>query len=327
MFDVARLVGVSHQTVSRVVNRAGGVAPETEQRVLDAIEQLGYKRNLAARALVTQKSQTIGVVLVNGHLYGPSSTLLGIERYARELGFWVSVASLASNQPAEMADAIEHFRGQGVDGLVVIAPTRESLQACMRVASKLPLVAVTSGSVSEPSAVSVAIDQVAGAKAAVGHLLELGHTAIAHLAGPLEEFEAQARMAAWAECLAEVGAPPGPLAIGNWQSVPGYEQATRLLSGEHRPTAVFSANDLMALGVLRAAHDLGLRVPEDLSVVGFDNMPGSDQLIPPLTTVRQDFALLGEATVKALIDVTAGQETVDRQIEPTLVTRASTAAI
>ena len=324
MFDVARLVGVSHQTVSRVVNGAGGVAPQTEQRVLEAIRQLGYRRNLAARALVTQKSQTIGVVLVNGHLYGPSSTLLSIERFARELGFWVSVASLASSEPSEMAVAIEHFRNQGVDGLVVIAPTRESLQASMRASSQLPLVAVTSGPVSEPGGLSVAIDQQAGARAAVGHLLDLGHTGIAHLAGPLVEFEAQARMTGWAECLAEVDAPPGPLAIGNWHANQGYSEAKRLLEGPHLPTAVFSANDLMAIGVLRAAHDLGLRVPDDLSVVGFDNMPGTDQLVPPLTTVLQDFDRLGEATVTALISLIGGDEAPQRLIKPELVVRAST---
>jgi len=325
MYDVARLAGVSHQTVSRVVNGAIGVAPGTAQRVLLAIDQLGYRRNSAARALATNRSHTIGVVLVNGHLYGPASTLLGIERSARNLGFWVSVASLATANPTEMAGAIDHFRGQGVEGLAVIAPTGESLEATIRATSKIPLVAVTSGRVGQAGMATVAIDQVTGAHAAVTHLIDLGHTNIAHLAGPLDEFEAQARMTTWADTLDQTGHPPGPLAVGAWQADPGYAEACRLLDQPNRPTAIFAANDQMAVGVLRAAHQLGLAVPTDLSVVGFDNQPGSSQLIPPLTTVHQDFTLLGEATIEALTCLIEGQPVTGELIQPQLIVRSSTA--
>jgi len=222
-----------------------------------------------------------------------------------------------------MAAAIGHFQDQGVDGMVINAPTHESLEAALQARSETPCVLITSGRVSQPGATAVTFDQEAGARAAMAHLIEYGHSAIAHLAGPLSEFEAQGRMSAWAESLALAGFPPGALAVGAWRADVGYQEAMRLLSEPNRPTAFFCGNDQMATGALRAAHELGLRVPKDLSVVGFDNMPTTDQLIPPLTTVSQDYALFGEAALEALIRLIGEEPASPHLVQPRLVVRAS----
>ncbi|MDR1799119.1 MAG: LacI family transcriptional regulator [Bifidobacteriaceae bacterium] len=325
MLDVARAAGVSHTTVARVVNGAGTVTARTEAKVLAAIGQLHYRRNAAARALVTRQTQTIGVILANSLLSGPSSMFVEIERKARDLGYWVSVASLAVASSEEIDAAINHFRDQGVDAMVVMAPTKESLKATLAGIDETPCVVVTSGRVDQPGAVALNFDQEAGAKMAMAHLLDHGHRSIAHLAGPLDEFDAQIRMAVWRKSLAKAGLPEGPLGVGNWLADLGYSEARRILEAPDRPTAIFGGSDQMALGALRAAFDLGIKVPQDLSVIGFDDMPGSGQLIPPLTTVRQDLTLMGETTLGALTGLIEGEAVTVAQVKPSLVVRASVA--
>ena len=324
MKDVARLAGVSHQTVSRVLNDHPSVRPDTKARVMAAVEALGYRPNSAARALVTGRSRVIGVLTISGSLFGPASTLYGVEGAASELGYSVSVVSMRELSAAELRQGVARLVRQGVDGVVVIAPIHIVAGELDVLATEVPLVALEGTPVGAPSVVGV--DQKLGARLATQHLLGLGHRTVWHVAGPADWFEAADRIDGWRSTLAEAGREQPPVLPGDWSARSGYE-AGLLLVRLPEVTAVFAANDQMALGVLRAFAEHGRRVPDDVSVVGFDDLPESEYFTPPLTTVRQDFAEVGRRGVAQLL---AQIETGDRaehrvRIAPALVVRQSTA--
>jgi len=324
MKDVARLAGVSHQTVSRVINGNPHVRPDTRTRVLEAMQALGYRPNSAARALVTGRSRVIGVALMEGHYFGPASALSGVEGAAERLGYAVSVANVHGSSPTRLGDSVTRLIGQGVDGVVVIAPIHVDETSLDTLAHEVPLVAVQGAPEGRFSA--VVVDQVQGARLATEHLLGLGHRTVWHVAGPQEWFEASDRLAAWQAVLEEAGAEVPPHLPGDWSSRAGYE-AGLLLARMPEVTAVFTANDPTALGLLRAMAEHGRRVPEDVSVVGFDDVPDSENFIPPLTTVRQDFTAIGSRAVTRLLDLIESRaQDVERSlITPTLTLRNSTA--
>ncbi|MDR3070269.1 MAG: LacI family transcriptional regulator, partial [Propionibacteriaceae bacterium] len=273
MADVAKLAGVSLQTVSRVLNGHQWVSDETRAKVMKAVDSLGYRPNLAARALASSRSKIIGVVVVNVELFGPSGALLGIEQAARTAGYWVSVASLPKVGIPELNNAIDHFIDQQVDAIVVIAPNQLILDAAARVERNTPLIAVTAGEIDSGILSTVDFDQELGARLAMRHLIGLGHTRIAHFSGPKSEFHSQSRQLGWEKELAAHGLPKGQLYPGDWTGATGYQLARDLLAtGGELPTAIFVANDHAAMGVLRAFGDAGLRVPEDISIVGFDDI-------------------------------------------------------
>src|SRR4051794_37147234 len=199
MYDVARLAGVSHQTVSRVINGSDHVRPETRDRVVAAMEKPDYRPNTVARALVTGKSQTLGVVTFDTTLYGPASTLVGIERAAHAAGYFVSIVSLEALNRKAVVRAVERLRGLGVDGALVIAPQVAAMGALWDLPGDLPIVAVEAGP-QEGIAVA-AVDQYQGARLATEHLLGLGHMTVHHLAGPAEWIEAQQRIDGWRDAL------------------------------------------------------------------------------------------------------------------------------
>ncbi|GAA1767667.1 LacI family DNA-binding transcriptional regulator [Nonomuraea bangladeshensis] len=325
MADVAKEAGVSHQTVSRVLNDHPNVRADTRARVEAAITRLGYRRNLVARALVTKRSRTLGVVSFDTTLYGPASTVYGIEQAARTAGYFVSIVSLKSIDAASVRDAIDYLAEQGVDGVVVVAPQRSAAQALESLPSGMPAVAVEGGSHRDDIPV-VCIDQAEGARLATRHLLELGHETVWHVSGPSDWLETEGRLAGWRTALAEAGRPaPEPL-TGDWSPRAGYE-AGRSLAAMDGVTAVFAANDQMALGVLRALSEGGVRVPEQISVVGFDDIPESEFFSPPLTTVRQDFDVVGRHCIEVLLrQVEGGRGARGRLVvPPRLVVRSSTA--
>ena len=324
MHDVARLAGVSHMTVSRVVNDHPSVSLDVRVRVLKAIADLGYRRNSAARALVTRRSSTIGVVTMTTTLFGPTSTLLSVEAAAREAGFFVSLASAAVADEAHLVPTFEHFVDQAVEGIVVIAPAFAVAAAAQTFAPRMPLVMVAD--VPRASELhSVAVDQRLGARLAVRHLVGLGHVDIAHIAGPSDFFDGRARVQGWRQELRAHGLQPGFLARGDWSAESGYRCGKQILK-TGVPDAVFAGNDLMALGTVRALTDAGLSVPDDVSVVGFDDIDGADFFQPPLTTVRQDFAGLGQRCILAMVELIKGAEVARRSpIPPTLIVRGSTA--
>ena len=324
MSDVARLAGVSHQTVSRVINGSAHVREETRERVLRAMRQLNYRPNSVARALVTGRSNTLGVVSFDTTLYGPASTLYGIEQAAHEAGYFITIASLKAFDRASVLDAVERLRILGVDGILVIAPQETASRALLRLPAGVPLVALEAGPADVVPVAS--IDQFAGAAAATQHLLDLGHRTVAHVAGPGDWLEAQAREAGWRDTLQAAGAPiPEPMA-GDWSPRSGYEIGQKL-AADKELTAIFVANDQMALGVLRALHEAGRRIPGDISVVGFDDVPEAPYFMPPLTTIRQDFDEMGRRGLKLLLETMEDPDGPPRHLEvdPELIVRASTA--
>lgn len=326
MADVARLAGVSHQTVSRVLNAHPSVKPATRARVGTAIAQLGYRRNTAARALVTRSTRTLGVVSVDTSNYGPSSTLFAIEGAARAAGYFVNFVSLREIDRLHMIEAIDHLMEAGVDGLVAIAPLRSAVEALRGVSTDVPLVEVeVTDLYAEPG---VVVDQHGGGRTATRHLLELGHDNVVHVAGPSGWLEAEARVQGWRSALTDAGREVRPELMGDWSPRSGYQAGKQLLDPVSRGevTAVFVANDQMTLGLVRALHEEGLSVPRDVSVVGFDDIPESAYFLPPLTTLRQEFAEVGRRCIETLIGRITGEPIPTRPaIQPELLIRASTA--
>ncbi|MEO7752803.1 MAG: LacI family DNA-binding transcriptional regulator [Terracoccus sp.] len=323
MHDVARLAGVSHQTVSRVVNGAASIRPETRARVQQAIDRLGYRPNTAARSLVKGRSATIGIIATDTTEFGPTSIHRTVEEAARDAGFFVSSVSLSAVTRGAFDAAVEHLVRLAVEGIVVIAGHDDALDVVRSREESLPFVLVE-GDLSK-SRRTVGVDQVLGARLATRHLIELGHTEIAHVTGPLDWAEARARRDGWRAEMSAAGlCPPEPIA-GDWSAASGFAAGQRI-AADPGTTAVFSGNDQMAVGVLRALHESGLSVPGDVSVVGFDDIPESGYLIPPLTTVRQDFPAVGRHAIEQLAAAIGGDEgSVIPLIDPELVVRASTA--
>jgi DNA-binding LacI/PurR family transcriptional regulator len=325
MADVARLAGVSHQTVSRVLNDHPRVHPQTRQRVLEAIGALGYRRNTAARALVTRRTRTIGVVTVGSDMYGPASTLAGLQDAARMARYFVSLASMPRTDEESVQQALEHFMDQGVDGLVVIAPGPSAMRAVGRAPADVPVAVVASGGRHRPGVLQVAVDQAEGAALATRHLLGLGHRTVVHLAGPDDWYDARARVRGWRAALEQAGADVPEVIPGDWTPECGYEVGRTLLA-EGLPTAVFAANDHMALGLQHALLEAGVDLPREVSIVGFDDVPGSAFWTPALTTVRQDFDAVGRRCLQLLLAAMDGAPTPGTAlVEPLLVERASTA--
>jgi len=322
MTDVARLAGVSHQTVSRVLNDHPNVREQTRLRVRAAIAELGYRPNRAARALVTGRSQVIGVVTLNSTLYGPSMLLTAFEQVAGRAGFAVSVASVGRLDRASIAGAVERHLGQQVAGLVVIAPVASAGEALDHMPPDLPLVTVDGDP--QRSHALVTVDQVAGARAATRLLLDAGHETVWHVAGPADWYDAAGRIDGWRQELTEAGAEVPPPVRADWSAAAGYA-AGQMLARMPEVTAVFAANDPLALGLLRALHERGRRVPQEVSVVGFDDVPEAAYFIPPLTTVRPDFDAVARAGLDLLLaQVGGGADGPGRTvIEPALVIRDS----
>ena len=327
LMDVARRAGVSHQTVSRVLNARPRVAPETRLRVQAAMDELGYRRNEAARTLATRRSSTIGVIISGEAYSGPSGILTAVERAARDAGYYVSVASLSSIQPTAVRDALGHFASQGVGGIVVIAPEAATAHMTEPFAgTSTPVVLVAAGAAPAPGVQIASVDQELGARLATRHLVSLGHRRIGHIAGPPSWFDAPERERGWRAELKESGLRSGPSASGDWSAESGAAAARRLMRG-NLPTAVFVSNDLMALGAIRAFHDPGLSVPHDISVVGFDDIPGSAFFVPGLTTVRQELQVLGARCIEMLLHTLAGRSSEWEAVVPELVVRESTGPV
>ena len=323
MADVARLAGVSHQTVSRVVNGQDNLRPATRERVEQAIRQLGYRPNTAARALVTRRSGTIGVIGSKSGYWGPSTVHRTIQAAGRAAGYYVSSANLQSLTRQEIVDAVEHLHSQSVEGIVLISATDEAIEVARAQEARGVPVVVVEGDEAK-ARWTVGVDQVAGAGRATRHLLELGHTEIVHLSGPPSWTESRGRRRGWEETVRAAGLRPSAPVVGDWSARSGYEAGLEIARREE-VTAVFCANDQMALGLLRALHESGRSVPGDVSVVGFDDIPEAAYLIPPLTTVRQDFTAVGRRAIEILRAALSGSTGPARLISPELVVRASTA--
>jgi DNA-binding LacI/PurR family transcriptional regulator len=303
MAEVAKLAEVSPQTVSRVVNAREYVGGDTRERVLDAMRELHYRPNQAAQALVTGRSRTLGVITIDTVAFGPSSVLLGLERAARAQGYFVSVARLDSLDRGSVLRALEQLERQSVEGILVNAGREGITSELDGRLTDVPIVAVEDAP--DARVPVVAVDQAAACAAATRLLLDLGHRSVTHVAGPSDWPSARRRMEGWRRTLETAAVPvPEPLS-GDWSVASGYELGGRL-ARDRDVSAVFAANDEMALGVMRAMYEAGRDVPREVSIIGFDDVPFARYLTPSLTTVRQDFEEIGERSVHMLLDAIHG---------------------
>jgi DNA-binding LacI/PurR family transcriptional regulator len=324
IFDVAKLAGVSHQTVSRVINDRPNVRPATRERVEQAIAQLNYSPSPAARALVTRRTRTIGLVTPGISDYGPASIAVQFNFAARAARYYVQSVSAPAGDPEAIRSVIEGLLRQRVDAIVLVVTDVAVLDLVRSLDVGVPVVAAASTARRSPLIVS--IDQYRGARAAVRHLAELGHSRILHLGGPSTALDAMERLRGWRDEIAVHRLETVPPLVGNWSAASGYRLGADLDVGPG--DAVFVANDHMAIGLLSALRERGLTVPEDVSIVGFDDVPEAGFLFPPLTTVRQDFGMLGEIIMqKVLVAVEEPDTTAEETPLPThLVVRQSTRA-
>jgi DNA-binding LacI/PurR family transcriptional regulator len=309
MADVARRAGVSIMTVSRVLNGFPGVKADTRLRVEKAAAALDYQANTAARVLAGGRSRTIGVIAVETEQFGPSHALFGIEAAAREAGHRLTFVT-ASGSGGDMTTTLDQLRTSHADGVVVVAPVRQVVDAIAGIKPGMPLVVV--GGDPEARVATVTIDQREGARLATRHLLDLGHRTVHHVRGAKDWIDADARVRGWTDALHSYPAPKGRSVVGDWGAASGYAAGKRLAK-QHDVTAIFAANDQTAIGVIRGLLDFGRRVPEEVSVVGFDDAPESAYLSPALTTIRQDFNEVGRRCVELLLSIIDG-ESLERHI-------------
>lgn len=321
IYDVAKRAGVSHMTVSRVLNGHPNIRETTRQRVEQAMDEMNYTRNSIARALATSKAMRIGLLVDGPFQFGPSNTMRALEHAAHEYGYSVSSFTIGDGEKPLFDEGLRELKMQGVDGLCVIAPRLASLDTLRRNPTGIPTLAIKAEG--DPDLLTAAVDQRAGTAAAMQHLIDLGHKNIVHLAGPLDWHDARVRAEAWQAFLLEAGLHSRSPVVGDWSGDSGYEFGRSYSFDE--VTAVFASNDQMALGVMHGLAERGIQVPDEVSVIGFDDVPEARHYLPPLTTVRQDFTALGKSAIAQLVAVIQDDALVaDPLIEPTLVVRRST---
>ncbi|MEU4426708.1 substrate-binding domain-containing protein [Actinoplanes sp. NPDC024001] len=322
MADVAHAAGVSAQTVSRALRGSPHVNAETRRRVIDAVEQLGYRYNSAPKVLASGRSYTLGLVLLQaGGYYSRSAVTAGVEAAAGQAGYSVSIATIAELDTALMEKALLKLSDQGVDGIVIAVPLISVTQRMEDITRDIPTVTVD-GSRTAGAAV-LGIDQQEAGRIATQHLLDLGHRQVWHVAGPDEWIEARQRRQGWQECLAAAGIDVPPPLQGDWSPESGYRQG-RILAMIPEVTAVFVASDEMAFGVIKALRERGRSVPEDVSIVSVDDIELAAFCHPPLTTVRQDFYRSGATAVAVLL---GSEHDAEPALAPASLTiRSSTAA-
>ncbi|WP_308797695.1 LacI family DNA-binding transcriptional regulator [Agromyces silvae] len=319
--DVARLAGASPQTVSRVAKGESNVSEALRARVMHAMIELGYRPNAAARAVRLGAFRAVGVVYNTLGPVGIHRSLEEISERAAERGHATTLIPLAASSTRDANGAFTRLSEMSVDVLIALIADQLQADGSLRLPKGVPAVVI--GPPVLPGASSVDFDQAGGAELAVTHLLELGHRTVHHIRGPENSFSASARMLSWASTLSRHGRRVPPPERGNWSAASGYMAARRLLEVQ-KPTAIFAANDQMALGAYRAIQEAGMRIPEDVSVVGFDGIDEVAMLVPPLTTIAQPWDRLGSEALRVALSMGsgAGPETV---IIPTrLVVRHST---
>ena len=322
MRDVARLAQVSAQTVSRVLTDYPHVRPQTRTRVLAAIDQLGYRPNGAAKALATGRSNTLGVFTLQDNSYSLSTIRHGIELAARGAGYFVSTASSLALHPRSAARAMSWLIDQRVDGIIVAAPLAQVNETLEELTRQVPTVAIDGTRTAASEIVSV--DQYKAGRLATEHLLGLGHSTVWHLGGPESWTDSIQRADGWRDALIDAGREVPPVLYGDWSPETGYRNG-QILGRTPEITAVFVASDDMAFGFIRGVTELGRRVPEDIAVVGMDDIALAAYCAPPLTTVRQPFLEVGRLAVEHLLQriEDPGTVHVPDLIAPELIVRRS----
>ncbi|GIJ56466.1 LacI family DNA-binding transcriptional regulator [Virgisporangium aurantiacum] len=323
--DVAAAAGVSYQTVSRVLNDSPKVSAGTRQLVLDVIGRMDYRPNRAARALGSGRAGAVTVVTADTTLYGYASTLRGIEEAARSAGLAVGIRVVESDRADDVRHAVEHVSDPSAGGVIVIAFDPAGSGVVRALPASVPAVAATeAGGLTGSARTMLFLDERQAAAEATRHLLDLGHRTVHHVAIP-SETGTSARRAGWRDVLERAGAPVPPVLAGGWDPESAHAAGVRL-AADPAVTAILCGNDDTALAVRRALYEAGRNVPGDVSVVGFDDVPGAAYWTPALTTVRMNFVALGRACLDAVVAEVAGGPLPEVTLEPpTLVLRESTA--
>ena len=334
--DVATAAGVSTQTVSRVMNKNSYVSENTRKRVEEVVENLGYRPSTLARSLIQQRSYTLGVVTFGLKYIGPSRTLNGIADTADDLGYMLLMKEL-DNFSSDTIDAvIDSLLSRQVDGILWAAPEIGDNHAWLNEKfSRVPVPILFLAMKPRAGIPSVTTDNYLGATAAVQHLLDQGKQHIGHISGPQNWWEAEERKRGWRETLQKAGIEVSDkhCTEGNWSSSSGEHAFLQLLESFPSMDAVFVANDQMALSVLREANRQNIRIPEQLAVVGFDNIPESAYFFPSLTTIYQDLQLLGKQAIQNIVEMIQARQKKEsfiaesRFIQPTLIVRESSSSL
>jgi LacI family transcriptional regulator len=302
--EIARMCGVSTQTVSRVINKRPDVSPRTRAAVEAAIAATGFQPSAVARSLVQRRSQTLGVVVAGLRYFGVAQTLNGITEESQASGYGILLKEIESTDTVDIGPVIEFMIAHRVEGIIFAAPQLGTNIATVRAqlpASCPPIVFLKS----EPSPAfsTIVIDNYGGARQATAHLIALGRRRIGHLAGPLPWREAQDRHDGWRDALRDAGLEPGPVVPGTWTPASGEAAFEQMLAEAPDLDGVMVANDQMALGVLRVAHARGIAIPDDIAVVGFDGLDEAAHFTPSLTTVVQPLRELGELAVREILGI------------------------
>jgi len=337
IYEVAREAGVSRQTVSRVINNRPDVAIETRERVLQIIDRLEYRPSAIARSLSQRRSYNFGVLTAGLKYFGPSTTLSGITGMSEELGYGLLLKELSSFDATNIKPILAWFIDHQVDGIIWAAPEVGSNRDWIKdVIDEIhvPIVFLTTHRRNDISIVT--IDNYSGGTMATEHLLSLGRKHIGHIAGPLDWWESRQRHLGWQDILLSAGIKPEPYMFteGNWSSKSGKIAFNQLLSSYSKMDAIFVGNDQMALSVLQTACEEGIRIPDDLAVIGFDNIPEAEFFCPSLTTIFQNQHELGLIAVQVLVRQVEERKLENRiaepmylAIQPELVIRRSTISV
>jgi DNA-binding LacI/PurR family transcriptional regulator len=313
MVDVARRAGVSQKTVSRVVNNAPYVRAGVRDRVNQAIAELGYRPNVAAQALARERTHTVGVLTLGTPLHGPSRRVFTLERAARHHGYTLALASMPDLSAASVAEGIDSLLARGVEGVVLEVPTHFVELDAVQLGG-LPVVTSAGRIPGIARQTVIDIEQREICRTLTQYLLDLGHNTVWHLAGPRDWDAARKRLSGWRLALRESGRRIPPALYGDWSARSGYDQGQKLAARDE-VTAIFAANDHMAMGVLRALAEAGRRVPDDVSVVGFDDVPEAEFQMVPLTTVAIDADASAERILAELVHMIEGGEPARADVE------------
>ncbi len=331
--DVARLAGVSTKTVSRVVNNQGEISPETRERVQGVIKELGYRPNILARSLIHQRSNTLGVVAWGIDYFGPSRTVVGIEQQAHQLDYSLLLNLVAHPDDSDNDQVIDTLIAHRVDGIIWAVPEVGNNRAWLESTHMEQLPPIIFMSMEpRPGLSIVAVDNFFGAKQATQHLIGQGRRKIGIITGPLAWWEARERYAGWEAAMHEAGllTPPSLVVEGKWEAAAGDLGLSKLIDQVPNLDAIFASSDQIALGAMGTAHRLGRQIPQDLAIVGFDNMPESACFWPPLTTVYQQLIDVGRIAVQTLHSMIeanrqskAHHKGTVKLVKPELIVRAS----
>jgi DNA-binding LacI/PurR family transcriptional regulator len=323
LHDVAELAGVSYQTVSRVVNHHPNVADETRKKVLRAIRQMGYRPNQVAKVLATGRSYMIQLIIFDLRYSDPLPAML---YWVKQHGYTLVITEISPfASKDDICATLEELTARMIDGLVMFTPYLAlTYEDMVKTCRSVPFVLVSNElGIKAPS---VVFDQRHGTKLAIQHLFDLGHRQIAEISGPMIHIDARLRHETFVSMMESKGLEPGPSVEGDFEVPSGYAAANKLLNLHESFTAIFVANDRMALGALHALHEHGLRVPDDISIVSFDDMVEAAYFNPPLTTIRQDMNDLAHQSIEYLVSVIENPNTPIQQrvLYPELVLREST---